>query len=367
MKVAVYTIALNEEKHVERWYNSSKEADYHIIADTGSTDRTVEIANSLGIQVYNIFVKPWRFDDARNAALAHIPSDADYCIIMDMDEILMPGWREELQKAYDARDEKGLLRPKHKLITDYDKNGNPTMNFYANRIHTRENYRWRHPIHEAIYRYPVEPERYMEIGLEIHHHQDVTKSRSQYLGMLEMAVDEDPTSARNLYYFGRELFYNKEYLPAKRVFEEYLKYTNFPEEKAYALRFLAKCDPHNAEKHLKQSIKDCYCREGVLALANHYYITKEWKKCKSTALEGIEIKERLNTFMTEEWAYGHMGYDLVAISSWQLEQWDDALRYGEMALERALPDSPDYERLANNLKFYKEKKEQLDADVRTIS
>ena len=70
MKVAIYTIALNEEIHVERWYNSSKEADYHIIADTGSSDRTVEIANSLGIQVHHISIKPWRFDDARNAALA---------------------------------------------------------------------------------------------------------------------------------------------------------------------------------------------------------------------------------------------------------------------------------------------------------
>ena len=39
MKVAVYTIALNEEQFVERWYNSVKdEADYLLIADTGSTD-----------------------------------------------------------------------------------------------------------------------------------------------------------------------------------------------------------------------------------------------------------------------------------------------------------------------------------------
>ena len=44
MKVAVYTIALNEEKHVERWYNSIKDADYILIAATGSTDKTVEVA-----------------------------------------------------------------------------------------------------------------------------------------------------------------------------------------------------------------------------------------------------------------------------------------------------------------------------------
>ncbi len=73
MKIAVYTIALNEEKFVERWYNSVKDADYLLIADTGSTDRTVEIAKSLGINVYNISIKPWRFDVARNTARSLLP------------------------------------------------------------------------------------------------------------------------------------------------------------------------------------------------------------------------------------------------------------------------------------------------------
>ena len=313
-------------------------------------------AESLGITVHHIHIKPWRFDDARNAALALIPTDADYCIIADMDEVLQPGWREELQKAYDAKDEKGLPRPRHKLVTDYDLEGKPAVEFYANRIHTRDNYRWRYPIHEVITHYPVTTdERYFEIGLELHHHQDQTKSRKQYLDMLEMAVDEDPDNARMLYYYGRELFYNQEYLPAKRVFEEYLKYSDFPDEKAYALRILAKCDPNNAEKHLKESLKINYCREGVLALANHYYIKRQWKQCLKTSFEALEIKERLNTFMTEEWAYGHMAYDLIAISSWQLEHWEDALRYGELALEM----TPTDERLQNNVKFYRSKIDEL--------
>jgi glycosyltransferase involved in cell wall biosynthesis len=80
MKIAIYTIALNEEKHVERWYESSKDADYHLIADTGSTDRTIEIARNLGITVVPILVSPFRFDDARNASLALVPQDVDYCI-----------------------------------------------------------------------------------------------------------------------------------------------------------------------------------------------------------------------------------------------------------------------------------------------
>ena len=353
MKVAVYTIALNEAKHIKRWYESSKDADYHLIADTGSTDDTVKIAKSLGIKVVEISIKPWRFDDARNYALASLPFDIDYCISMDADEVLKEGWRAELQKCYDQGN---LPRPRHRLVTDFTPDGAPAVEFFANRIHQRFNYRWRHPIHEVIVPYGSDfKEHYYEIGLEIHHLPDSTKSRGQYLPMLEMAVDEEPYNPRNLYYYARELFFHKKYLEAKLVFQEYLKYTKYPAEKSYALRYLAKCDPSNAEKHIKESIKTFYCREGVLALANHYYITKEWKKCYKAATEAMEIKERLNDFMSEAWAWGHMAYDLAAISAWQLGDWANAYKYGQIAVEL----SPNDERLTNNIKFYRSKIDEL--------
>ena len=94
MKVAVYTIALNEDKHVARWYESSAEADYHLIADTGSTDDTVKIATELGINVIHVRSVPFRFDDARNASLMALPDDIDYCVALDMDEVMRPGWRD---------------------------------------------------------------------------------------------------------------------------------------------------------------------------------------------------------------------------------------------------------------------------------
>ena len=77
MKIAIYTIALNEQDFVERWYKSAKEADYLLIADTGSTALTVKYAKNLGINVIEIGVKPWSFEDARNAALGSIPMDID--------------------------------------------------------------------------------------------------------------------------------------------------------------------------------------------------------------------------------------------------------------------------------------------------
>jgi len=99
MKIAVYTIAKNEEQFVERWYNSAKNADYLLIVDTGSSDNTITAAKNLGINVVSINVNPFRFDDARNVSLSLLPPDIDYCIALDMDEILVDGWRKHLEKV----------------------------------------------------------------------------------------------------------------------------------------------------------------------------------------------------------------------------------------------------------------------------
>jgi len=82
MKIAVYAIAKNEEKFVERFCESAKDADMILIADTGSTDRTKEIAQEYGATVVDICITPWRFDKARDAALALVPGDFDVCVAL---------------------------------------------------------------------------------------------------------------------------------------------------------------------------------------------------------------------------------------------------------------------------------------------
>ena len=67
MKVAVYTIAKNEEQFVEKWANSCKEADFRFILDTGSTDNTVLFAQKNNVYVEVMQFNPWRFDHARNS------------------------------------------------------------------------------------------------------------------------------------------------------------------------------------------------------------------------------------------------------------------------------------------------------------
>ena len=65
--------------------NSAVDADHRIVGDTGSSDDTVERLLSKGVTVHRIGIRPWRFDDARNAVMALIPGDVDVCVTMDMD------------------------------------------------------------------------------------------------------------------------------------------------------------------------------------------------------------------------------------------------------------------------------------------
>ena len=351
MKVAVYTIALNEEQFVQRWYESSKEADYHLICDTGSTDKTIDIALSLGINVVTCKVKPFRFDDARNYSLFAIPEDIDYCVALDMDELMQPGWRAELERAF----EEGTDRPQYRFITDWDAEGKPAVEFDGFRIHRRHGVRWIYPIHEVPSTYDGTDIR-KKYNFEIHHRPDKSKSRGQYLPMLQMAAKENP-DARNLYYLGREYFYRQEYEECGKVLKQYLEKSVFKAEMAYAMRMLAKCEPEEAEEWLTKAIETYGSRESLLALANHYYMSRQWAECILVSREALKVKDKPTEFLSEGWAWGHMADDLIAVCSWQLEDFKTAYKHGKIAAEM----SPNDERLQKNLAFYKEK---INANIR---
>jgi glycosyltransferase involved in cell wall biosynthesis len=347
MKVAIYTICLNEEKHVERWYESSKQADYHILADTGSTDGTVELARKLGITVVPIWVSPFRFDDARNASLAVVPQDVDYCIALDVDEVLTPGWRKHLEDAH----AKGIDRPSYRRIEAFNDDGSVATEFDGFKVHRRNGIRWHYPIHEVPQWFADHEEVKERIdGFEIHHLQDRTKSRGHYLPLLEMAVKELP-DARNLYYLGREQSYHQQWDKAKESLTKYLELSIFKQERSAACRILAKADPSNQEEWFTKSTEEWASRESILALANYYYMEKQWAECNLVSKKALEYNTKPTEFLAENWAWGHMAYDLVAVSAWQLGDFKEALEYGQKAVEI----SPKDERLIKNLEYYRSK------------
>jgi glycosyltransferase involved in cell wall biosynthesis len=342
LKIAVYSIALNEEKFIERWYNSAKDADIVLLADTGSTDNTEKICKKLGIKFYKISIKPWRFEDARNASLALIPDDIDYCIALDVDEVLVEGWREHLEKAT-------ATRPRYKYTWSWNEDGSPGLQYNGDKIHKRHNYRWKHPVHEVLTFDRIEETQEI-VGLEIHHHPDPTKSRSQYFPLLELSVKEDPSDDRNAYYFARELFFNNMH---DRAAEEFKRHLSLPRavwgpERASSHRYLAKCEPQNAEQHLLNAISESARREAFVELADHYHKNKNWIKTLEYAEKALEIKEKPLDYLCEAFAWGWLPYDLAALGAHYLGNREKAIEYGKLAISM----NPEDKRLKLNLIFY---------------
>jgi len=350
MKVAVYTIALNEAQFIERWSKSAEDADYLFVLDTGSTDNSLDILRELNVPYQQAIVRPWRFDIARNTALSLLPIDIDYCIALDMDEVLVPGWRDHLEQAH----KQGLTRPRYQYTWSWQDEAEtiPGLQYGGDKIHTRQNYRWKHPVHEVII-----PDRIEEIrgwtGLEIEHHPDHSKSRSQYLPLLELAVQEDMSDDRNAFYFARELFFNNRIDEAKR---EFIRHLTLPRavwrpERAASMRYLAKCSEGvEREYWYKKAAEEApERREALIDLAQMYFDERRWKECLETAERALSITERPMEYLVEARAWGYLPYDLAAISSYHLMRPEKALEYGTKALEL----DPTNERLQTNLEYYK--------------
>ena len=347
MKVAIYTIALNEEQFVKRWYESAKDADYLLIADTGSTDNTARVAQRLGINVVSINIKPWRFEDARNAALAMLPPDIDMCISLDMDEVITPNWREPLEKAWKA----GVTRPRYKHVWSWNNDGSPGLEFAYDHIHSRHGYRWKHPVHETLVPYSIEEVSSFVAGIETHHHPDKSKSRSQYLNLLKLSVEEDPNSDRNAHYYARELYFNGKYSEAIKEFKRHLSLPSakWKAERSASMRYLAKCDRSNAESWYKKAAEeDPTRREPLVELAMIFYSTSNWEECHRYSVKALSIKEKPLDYLCEDFAWGALPNDLAALSAYYLKKYKEAVAYGSSAL--SLDKSN--ERLLNNLKMY---------------
>jgi glycosyltransferase involved in cell wall biosynthesis len=349
MKIAVYTIALNEEQFVERWYESAKEADYLLIADTGSTDGTIALAKSLGINVVEVSIKPWRFDDARNASLACLPGDIDYCIALDLDEILIPGWRKQLETVPTQ-----TTRPRYKYTWSWADDGNPGLQYSGDKIHSRHGYRWKHPVHEVMV-----TDRIIQVehwtDLEIHHHPDNSKPRSQYMPLLAQSVQEDPHDDRNAFYYARELYFYGEYQKSTEEFKRHLSLptATWRPERAASMRYLSKMDDdlQVKEEWLKKAVREApNRREAYVDLAALYYSTQSWLACLDSAENALDIIEKPLEYLCEEYAWGYAPYDYAALAAYNLGKTFEALEYGMKAVEL----NPTDERLQRNIMFYKQ-------------
>jgi len=352
-KICVYAISKNEEKFVDRWYESIKdEADEIVVLDTGSTDNTVnKLKEKKEIKVYEKKIEPWRFDVARNESLKLVSEDIDICICLDLDEIIEPNWKEKINRLW----QENTTRLLYIYNWHIDENGKPDITFYSEKIHSRKNFKWINPVHEIL-KCDIEENKIKTNELVINHHPDQNKPRSSYLPLLELAVKEDPNNDRNTHYLGREYMYYGKWNEAIDMLIKHLslKTSTWRDERCASMRFIARCYQKlnrydEARLWLDKAIKEApYLRDPFVERALLEYQKRNWQEVEYYCLKALNITKREDVYINEIFSWDHTIYDLLSLSYYHQKEKYLALKY----IDKALKMNPKDKRLLDNKKIF---------------
>ena len=351
-KICVYAISKNEEKFVDRFMDSLKEIDKVYVLDTGSTDDTVSKLKQRGAIVEQKIIDPWRFDVARNLSLKMVPNDVDICICLDLDEVIQPGFIEIINNLW--KNETTRLR--YNYNWKLDKNNKPIVNFYVDKIHSRNNYKWTHPVHEVL-SFIGDKEEFITTDLiTVNHYPDSTKSRGSYLKLLELSVKEDPLDDRNMHYLGREYMYYHKWNECIDTLIKHLslKKATWKDERCASMRFIARSYKNlkryeEANMWLLKAIDEApYLRDPYVEMALLQYEMENYDKVIYYCNLALKIKKHPKTYINEIFSYDSTIYDLLSISYYYLKDRENAIKNINLALEM----DKDNERLINNKKIF---------------
>lgn len=352
LMICVYTIAKDEKKHLKQFYEGAKDADLVLIGDTGSTDGSMEEYSQMvhdGLKNFEcvpISIQPWRFDKARDAVLSLIPPDYDVCVSIDMDEVLQPGWREEIERIW----VKGKTT---RLQCLYDWGQNKI--FAYEKVHARSGYFWKYPCHEYLEKDPRAVEQLVVTGMVmVKHFPDDTKSRGSYRDLLAMGVQEDPTCWRSRFYYSRDLVDAGEWSLAR---ESLLQYLQLPKatwnlERSYAMWLLAKCDEkefnfdsawkwHRLSVAEAPEFRDSWCHMAQYALNQ-----KKYNDAYYAATKALEVTRRIPAYMVDNQCWTAWPHDILASAANELGLVSIACTHTKIALQTYPEDA----RLLANLK-----------------
>jgi glycosyltransferase involved in cell wall biosynthesis len=101
MKPSISAVVLtkNEEINLPRCLKYLSWVDDLIVVDTGSTDRTVELAKKLGARVFVEIPSKFYIADMRNWALDNTGIKTDWVLFVDADEVITEKLQKEILKA----------------------------------------------------------------------------------------------------------------------------------------------------------------------------------------------------------------------------------------------------------------------------
>ncbi|MBB4823307.1 glycosyltransferase involved in cell wall biosynthesis [Sporosarcina luteola] len=235
-ELSLCMIVRDEEEVLERCLRSIHDlVDEIIIVDTGSTDRTKQIAKSFTDSIYDF---EWMDDFAAARNYSFSQATKDYILWLDADDVLLDSDRKalrELKKQLDGTIDR-VTMPYH-LTTD--QSGNVSYSLRRNRIVRRDaGFLWYGKVHE-----------YLEVsgaGLDSHaaitHKSEKPPSSRNLQIYLGMQAKQEPFTLRDTLYFANELMYNNRKEEAITQFEKFLSSEEgWLEDKITACLHIANC------------------------------------------------------------------------------------------------------------------------------
>ncbi|MGL5714772.1 MAG: glycosyltransferase [Paraclostridium sp.] len=233
--ISLCMIVKDEEDVIGRCLDCLKDlVDEIIIIDTGSTDKTKEIVSKYTDEIYDF---EWidDFGAARNYAFSK--ATKEYIFWIDADEVVF------------EKDQKEFLKLKESLTPDIDivmmndhrglnEKGEPLLVYKRTRMVKRsKNFKWVGFIHE-----------YLEVhGNSINANIALTHQKLKGVGDRNLRIyrnklsEGHELSLRDVYYYGKELYYNGIYDDAIEILEEFLEKEAWIEEKIDAACKLSDC------------------------------------------------------------------------------------------------------------------------------
>ncbi len=236
-KYAACVMCKNEEANVPLWLERTRDFDYRVVLDTGSTDATIDLF--LNAQVDNItFLRkefnPFKFDEVRNYVKQMVPHDTDWIFYPDMDEEYQAGWRQEMENILSLSPD--ATRILHKSI-HYDHGvgdvGSESGSSIDSKIFKRGHYRWVKPIHEYPEYMSSNDEIIVTTERIVRHHYHVNRLEVEELcyHIARLAVEDDPTDSWCIWFALRDaykrgnvddtIFYGEMYLENTRPYTDF--------------------------------------------------------------------------------------------------------------------------------------------------
>ncbi len=345
LKTAIYTIALNEEKHAEQFMKTVQGAELVVVGDSGSTDRTAEIIQDMGGTIVPLYVSPWRFDIPRNAVLSVLPRDIDFCCALDLDERFSPNWRDVIERAWKPGQHHRL---RFRYVHSFKADGSPATVGMKDFAHSRLNYHWQHAVHETLYYIGPGTEEALTLPeLVVEHHQDKSKSRAAYLPLLESECRSLTVTPRHIFWLIREYVAESKW---DEVIEWAEKFLTYPQtwyvERAHAQRWIAKAlsNQKKPEMALAAHFKSIEIapreRECWLDFAWYYHARKQWPQAYGVITQCLSITNRPEHYLANEEAWGYKVHELASLCAYKLGMMERARGHIMTAIKMGGPGMP---------------------------